>query len=59
MMLFSCVGAAETMPSHSPLGKRFNLLQFSPNVGRVFPYKKRNMLFVDCPVKCIYIHLDS
>ena len=40
MMLFACVGAAETMPSHSPLRKRFNLLQFSPNVGRVFPYKK-------------------
>ena len=28
MILLACAGAAETMPSHGPHGKSFNLLQF-------------------------------
>ena len=30
MRLLACAGAAETMPSHGPHRKSFNLLQFSP-----------------------------
>ena len=30
MMFLAFVGAAETIPSHGPHGKSFNLLQFSP-----------------------------
>ena len=33
--------------------KRFDLLQFSPNMWRVFP------LFIDFPIKYKHIHLDS
>ena len=40
VMLLACVGAVETMPSHRPYRKSFNLLQFSPCVWKVFSYKK-------------------
>ena len=40
MIWLAYAGAAETMPSHGPHGKSFNLLQFSPCVRQGFPYKK-------------------
>ena len=46
-MLSACAGAAETLPSHSPLGKSFNLMQFSPCVWKIFRYKKGICLYLE------------
>ena len=57
MMWLDCAGAAETMPSHGPHGKSFNLCLLlvtilSLRVKSLFlQLQERNMIFVDRPTK--------
>lgn len=46
MLLASCVGAAETVPSHSPHRKSFNMLQLS-----CYAFSGRGMELVNVLVK--------